>query len=221
MLTLKQIVIRLFLSILLSGLIGIDRESTKKPAGLRTHVLVCVGSTLVMLLSIFIFEQYSYRSNIQPDRLGAQVISGIGFLGAGTIIREGSTIRGLTTAAGLWAVACIGLAVGAGFYTGSILATILVLVTLIFFSNLEKHINNKNYYLVLIVTSDNNPGQLGRIGKAIGDLGINISNIELEKENENVVNIRILVKMPNQNLKYKLINLIANQPGVIEVVEKN
>jgi len=129
-----ELLIRLTLACLLGGLIGIERERLGHPAGFRTHILVCIGSTLVMLCNIFIYEQYKTYANIDPARMGAQVISGIGFLGAGTILKEGVTVKGLTTAASLWSVACIGLAVGLGFYTGSIFATILVLITLVVFS---------------------------------------------------------------------------------------
>ena len=107
-----ELLVRLALGCLLGGLIGIEREKNRHPAGFRTHILVCVGATLIMLCNIYIFEEYKSYANIDPARLGAQVISGIGFLGAGTILKEGVTVKGLTTAASLWSVAGIGLAVG-------------------------------------------------------------------------------------------------------------
>lgn len=135
MLGVKDIVIRLILSVLLSSIIGLDRESINKPAGLRTHVLVSLTSTLIMLLSLYLSDIYS-TGYYYSDRLASQVISGIGFLGAGTILRrDKGIITGLTTAASLWAVAAIGLAVGAGFYIGAVLTTGLVIVTLILFQN--------------------------------------------------------------------------------------
>src|SRR5690606_893530 len=109
---------------LLGGLIGIEREIGNRPAGFRTHTLVCIGSSLVMLTSEFLIGAYADISIPDPARLGAQVISGIGFLGAGTIIKDGSRVRGLTTAASLWVVACIGIAIGAGFYWGAIVAAV-------------------------------------------------------------------------------------------------
>ena len=118
---------RLVLAALLGGAIGYERQHSHRPAGMRTHVLVAVASALVMCTS-----EYVTRNTGGSDimRLGAQVISGIGFLGAGTILREGFSIKGLTTAASLWAVACIGLAVGIGFWPGALVATAVIFLTL-------------------------------------------------------------------------------------------
>lgn len=220
MLSTNQIVLRLALSIVLSGLIGIERESIKRPAGFRTHILVCVGSTLVMLTSLYIFNIYKYETALQPDRLGAQIISGIGFLGAGTIIRQGSSVKGLTTAAGLWAVACIGISVGVGFYLGAIITTILVLITLIAFGKVEKHIRTKRNYMSMRIVSSNRPGQLGRICKTIGETGASITSIELDSEEEETVIINMILRIPDSTIKYDLMNRIGNEDGVIEVSEK-
>jgi len=221
MLTATQIVIRLLLSIVLSGLIGMERESIKRPAGFRTHILVCVGSTLVMLTSIHIFNSYINLTSLQPDRLGAQVISGIGFLGAGTILKEGNTVKGLTTAAGLWAVACIGIAVGAGFYIGAVLTTFFVLITLILFASVDKHIKNKRNYINIKIVSSNKPGQLGKIGQIMGQMGVSIVNIELDSDNDDIVLMNMSVKIPNQSVKLELLNEIGKQEGILEVSQKN
>ena len=125
-----DIVIRLLLAMLLGGLVGLEREAAGKAAGLRTHHLVCVGSALVMMTSIFLFETYKGQAEVDPSRLAAQVISGIGFLGAGTIIQSGANVKGLTTAASLWAVATVGLAVGCGFIKAASLVTVIMLVGL-------------------------------------------------------------------------------------------
>lgn len=127
-----HILIRLLVSMLLGGLIGWERERSSHAAGLRTHILVCVGSTLIMLLSVYGFSEFVNETNVRidPARLATAVISGIGFLGAGTILFTGKAITGLTTAASLWVVAAIGLAIGAGFYFASITATVLVLLNL-------------------------------------------------------------------------------------------
>lgn len=127
-------ILKIFIAVLVGGLIGAERESTKRPAGLRTHILVCVASTMVMDINLMIAQQYI---TADPMRLGAQVISGMGFLGAGTIIKEGPTVKGLTTAAGLWAVACLGLVIGAGFYLMALFASLVMLITLKTFSQLE------------------------------------------------------------------------------------
>ncbi|SCG83408.1 putative protein yhiD [Proteiniborus sp. DW1] len=221
MISIKEVVTRLILSVILSGIIGIERESIKRPAGLRTHILVCVGSTLVMLTSIFIFDMFKEQTSLQPDRLGAQVISGIGFLGAGTIIRQGDTVRGLTTAASLWAVACIGIAVGAGFYLGAIITVSLVLITLLSFSKFEKHIKLRRNYMNLKITAISKPGQLGKICKIIGDLGGHILNIELVPEDEQIEIVNLIIKIPNISLKNELISKLSDEDGVIDVQNRS
>ena len=147
-LTITDITIRLILSVVLSGIIGFEREHTNKPAGFRTHILVSIGATTVMISGLMMFRDYSGISNMDPSRLGAQVISGIGFLGAGTILREGSTVKGLTTAASMWAVGCIGLVVGGGYYELSIISTLTVFVTLKIFGKVQyKYDNTHEVYL--------------------------------------------------------------------------
>jgi len=118
---------RMCLAALLGGVIGYERQHSHRPAGLRTHMLVCVGAALVMCTSEYVALR---MGGSDVTRMGAQVISGIGFLGAGTIIREGFSIRGLTTAASLWAVSCVGLAAGIGFWSGALIATAVIYVTL-------------------------------------------------------------------------------------------
>src|SRR5690606_39922495 len=110
------------------------------PAGFRTHILVCLGSALIMLISIYGVSDFIKEENVRADpaRLAAQVVSGIGFLGAGTILRHGLTVSGLTTAASLWVVAGIGLAVGAGYMFGAVLTTILTLVSLELLNRMER-----------------------------------------------------------------------------------
>jgi putative Mg2+ transporter-C (MgtC) family protein len=116
---------------ILGGVIGFERERhNKRIAGFRTHILVSVGSALIMLTSIYIFEAYGKITPADPARIAAGVITGIGFLGAGTIIRSGESVKGLTTAASLWTVSGIGLAVGCGFYSAGCVAAVIVLATL-------------------------------------------------------------------------------------------
>ena len=124
----------------IGGLIGWERENTHRPAGLRTHMLVSVGACVVMQLGAYNSTHIAAQFNIDPSRLGAQVISGIGFLGAGTIIKEGTTIKGLTTAASLWVVACLGLTIGAGAYILAIVGSLSVLITLTVFEHASSFI---------------------------------------------------------------------------------
>lgn len=137
MVTDLQIITRLSVVVLLSGLVGLERQVHRHTAGLRTHILVSLGSCLIMLTSMYVFDIYRNMAQLDPTRIAAGVITGIGFLGAGNIIREGEVVRGLTTAASLWVVAAIGLAVGCGFYIASVFTTLLTLVVLFVFGQLE------------------------------------------------------------------------------------
>jgi putative Mg2+ transporter-C (MgtC) family protein len=143
MLTDAQILLRLVLSWILSGLIGLERQVHRRSAGLRTHILVSLGSCLIMLTSLYVFDIYKNQTGMDPARIAAGVITGIGFLGAGTIIREREGIKGLTTAASLWVVAGIGLAVGCGFYRAAIYATALTLIALVFLRYIENMVLGK------------------------------------------------------------------------------
>ena len=138
-----EIIIRLVLSLILSGLIGLERQMHRRTAGLRTHILVSLGSCLIMLTSLYIFDIYKNEVPLDPARIAAGVITGIGFLGAGTIIREREGVKGLTTAASLWVVAGIGLATGCGFYKAALFTTILALLTLFFLKYIERIIFSK------------------------------------------------------------------------------
>ena len=124
---LAEVALKLGLALVCGGLLGIERGRKKRPAGFRTYMLVCIGATLVMMTNDYISTMYQTGD---PSRMGAQVISGIGFLGAGTILREGFSVKGLTTAASLWAVSCIGIAVGSGFIVGGLVATFVIYLTL-------------------------------------------------------------------------------------------
>jgi putative Mg2+ transporter-C (MgtC) family protein len=135
-----ELVSRLILAAALGSVIGVERERLSWAAGLRTHMLVCVGSALIMIVSAFGFADVLGAQNVvlDPSRMAAQVVSGIGFLGAGSILLRGEIVRGLTTAASLWSVAAIGLAVGGGMYTASIAATVIILIILAGIKPLER-----------------------------------------------------------------------------------
>lgn len=150
-----HLMLRLLLSVLLGGLIGFERERKNHAAGLRTHTLVCLGSCLIMVLSIYGFSEFAdqYGVNRDPARLAAQAITGIGFLGAGTILFTGKSITGLTTAASLWVVMAIGLAVGAGFYLGAAFSVFLGLAVLWGLNVVEKRYVAHPREFVFVVTA--------------------------------------------------------------------
>jgi len=135
-LSLLSILVRMLLAVLCGSIIGIEREFKRRPAGFRTHILICMGAAMTTLTSEFLMLEMHYTADI--GRLGAQVIAGIGFIGAGTIIvTRHQRVKGLTTAAGLWAVAIVGLAIGSGFYEGALVATGLILSAELLFAKLE------------------------------------------------------------------------------------
>lgn len=134
-----DIILRLVCALIVGTVIGTEREYTHRPAGMRTHMLVSLGACVVMIIGQLIFVQYhSYGATPDPARMAAQVITGVGFLGAGTIMKEGPTVKGLTTAASLWATACLGLAAGAGFYIVALTGMIFIFVTLTIFEVIQK-----------------------------------------------------------------------------------
>ena len=138
-----QIIMRLVLAVVLGGLLGLERQMRRHPAGLRTHILVCLGACLIMLTSLYVFDIYYNSVSLDPTRIAAGVITGIGFLGAGAIIRDREGVKGLTTAASLWVVAAIGLAVGCGFYSAAMTATVLAIVVLYFLKYIENSVFGK------------------------------------------------------------------------------
>lgn len=131
---------KLLLGLVLGALVGLERRQKGQIAGMRTFALICMGATLAMIVSIYIPEEYLGLKNGDPGRIAAQVISGIGFLGAGAIIQSKGSVRGLTTAAGIWMTACLGLAVGAGMYLVAVIAGVLVLIVLRLFELWEKRL---------------------------------------------------------------------------------
>ncbi len=194
-----EIIFKLTLACILGGLIGLERESLNRPAGFRTYTLVCVGSALAMVVSIDMYYQFYKTVNADPGRIAAQVVSGIGFLGAGTIMKEGASVRGLTTAAGLWVVACIGLAVGAGMYVPAIATTILILFVLIYFFQIEQKFTGMRLYKGILMVVDDQPGQVGIIGSVLGDMGVLIKNIDLNRtEIEDQLEVELLLQLPQE-----------------------
>ncbi len=183
-----EICLRLVLSCIMGGIIGYERQMRHKSAGLRTNMLVCLGSCLIMLLSQTLYDQVEGRTNADPARLAAQVVSGIGFLGAGAIMKEGLTVTGLTTAACLWVVAGVGLAVGAGFYLSAGVTTGIVFIILGNLSRLDMWVDH-THMLSLSVHTVDQPGQIMRISACLEDLhlrarGVKVKTDEDEAEEE-------------------------------------
>lgn len=218
-----EIAWRLFLAGVLGGIVGWERERDNHPAGFRTHILVSLGSALIMLISIYGFSPFMNEPQVRfdPARLSAQVVSGIGFLGAGTILRHRFSVTGLTTAASLWVVSGIGLAVGAGFTFGAMIATLLVLISLELLNRIESLlIRKRKLYIVQIEVRDES-GKLGELVSLIANKGGHIRKVDIEeKKDGNLIPrlcIRIQVRVPPSLNMAELVEEVHQVDGVYAV----
>lgn len=177
-----QWALRLLAACVLAGAIGYEREfASHKPAGFRTHILVGLGAALVMMTSEYAMRMFP-AVNVDPTRIGAQVVSGIGFLGAGAILRSGFTVKGLTTAASLWAVACVGLACGIGFYSGALLATALVLTVLTLLKLFEEKLERRGRETEFHIEARSGVIVVGEIQRILGQNGCNVRELHVEDD---------------------------------------
>ncbi len=178
-LNLVSILFRIFLSVMIGGFLGMERGKKNRPAGLRTYILVCLGSALVMMTNQYVYLTYQTGD---PMRLGAQVISGVGFLGAGTIILTGrNKIMGITTAAGLWAAACGGLAIGVGFYEGAVLGGIVIAFTVSGMLRFDIWLRKKSKYLELYVEYNAEKGAFSGFLQYAREHQFEVKNIQISK----------------------------------------
>lgn len=212
------VLFRLILSAVLSGIVGFEREFHGRAAGFRTHILLCLGSALVMLTSIHIFDVYVSKVPCDPARIAAGVVTGIGFLGAGAIIQTRASIRGLTTAASLWVVAGIGLAVGSGLYFGAILATFLTVVALFFFSRLEHAMIRRDWYKTIAVETGAGADQLRSIREVLAEHDADITDFGTEKTGEaGMMVLKLGVKLKTGRNDEELVRDISGLEGVKSV----
>lgn len=214
-----SVLFRLASAVICGGIIGFDRGRKRRPAGFRTHMIVCLGAALTMLISQHLFYR-GYTTDL--SRLGAQVVSGIGFLGAGTIIVTGrQQIKGLTTAAGLWASACMGLAIGAGFYFGALVGFVLILFTITVLSYIEGKLiasaRNMNIYVEYTSSAD-----VGVVIDGIKKLDVKIFDIEIRRAKSadgTYPNSIISLKLPKGMPHAVLMAEVASTAGVRSVEE--
>lgn len=179
-LNMVSMILRIVLAILIGGIIGMDRGKKHSPAGLRTNILVCLGATMVMMTNQYVYATYHVSD---PVRLGAQVISGIGFLGAGTIMVTGKTqIKGLTTAAGLWTAACSGLAIGIGFYEGAILGSFAILFTISGLCRFDNWVHKHSKYIEVYIEYSENRSSFTEFLQYIKDNNFVVVHIQTSRE---------------------------------------
>lgn len=213
-----HIIFRILLAACFGALIGLEREHAHRPAGLRTHILVCVGACLVMLTSEFVYKQYhQFSPNMDVTRLGAQVISGIGFLGAGTIIRNGSSVKGLTTAASIWVVACIGLATGIGYYFGATVATIIIFLCLAYIKNFFTFYDNKKVALSIILSEESVSNVVNNVEKKFFENSIKLEHMSIKQKNEKDSEIFFNLSMNDSVNPTSIFNEIYALPGIVSI----
>ena len=219
-----ELIFRLILATVLGGIVGIERGSGDRPAGFRTHILVCAGSALLMLISMYGFDDYNEGIGVAKTRdsarIAAQVVSGIGFLGAGTIMHEGVTVRGLTTAASLWMIAAIGLATGAGMYVLSIVSTIIMMITLVTFHSWEKRFagSSKNARKFIRVVANNEPGIITCITSYLTENGIAVKTLNVKNNSrKNEIVLELYLKVSKENDCGDIIRGMQSIAGIISL----
>ncbi len=223
--------LRLGVAMFCGGVIGLERGRKRRPAGFRTHMLVCIGAALAMLTSQYLsmmvlshwHEIVSFDGQINTDasRLGAQVINGIGFLGAGTIIVTGrQEVKGLTTAAGLWASACMGLCIGAGFVEGAFVGCVLISLTIIVFSRLERVIVSRTRNINLFLEFEH-VDDLGKIISTIKEQDIRIFDVDVRKngEKQTLPSAVFSIRLPKRMRHTKVMTVLAGVEGIRTIEE--
>lgn len=215
-----QAIVKLFLGFLLAGLIGLERSSWSKPAGFRTHALLGLSAVLIMLCGEYMSRIYP---DMDPSRIPAQLLSGIGFLGAGTILRDGFNVKGLTTAAGLLTVTCIGLSIGAGFYLGGIATTFIAYIILSYSYKISEKLDHFDIMELNLKIEGEVEDTINKIQEIISENEIEIKNLKkLDKEDEEDFDMVELVLQyhKNINVKNKIISKISLLKNIKEVVEE-
>ena len=212
--TYLSIVIRIVAAFLLGGILGWEREIKNRAAGLRTYMLVCVGACMIMLTNQYIYQYYGVGD---PVRMGAQVVSGIGFLGAGTIVvTQRNKIKGLTTAAGLWASAAVGLTLGIGFYEAAFVGALLIIVILSIMHRLDSRIRKKVRQMELYVEVENGVS-IGKLAKSIRRQGVQIESIQIDRDYAMDSTLRALlisIQTPKKTGRDELMALLEQIEGV-------
>lgn len=207
---------RLALSALLGGLVGVEREMHHQPAGLRTHMIVSLGACLMMMVSIHMGDLSANRSD--PGRIAAQVVAGVGFLGAGAIMRSGLSVRGLTTAACLWTVAGIGLAAGCGYWKAATLTTVFVLVATYVFQKLEIRISKGRYLRKFVVYAQESASLVASLEGILQKSGSAIREVDIQRNIlEKKMQVTITASCPEDHDVDKMSRAFSDLPEVERV----
>ena len=217
--TYLAVALRILAAVIIGGLLGIERGMKNRAAGLRTYMLVCVGACLIMLTNQFIFQSYGTGD---PVRMGAQVVSGIGFLGAGTIIvTHRSQIKGLTTAAGLWSAAGVGLALGIGFYEAAIVGGVAIFVVMTLMQKMDDKMRSKTRTIELYFELAEGVS-LGDFLRHVRELKFDVGDVQRERDSETESNVRAYVavmKAPKRQKHLQILEQLQQIPGVVYLDE--
>lgn len=216
---LASISLRIVLAMVIGGILGLERGRKKRPAGFRTYMLVSLGSALVMMTNQYVYYAFD---NADPVRMGAQVISGIGFLGAGTIIVTGrNQVKGITTAAGLWTAACSGLAIGIGFYEGALLGGVAIFIIMAYMQRLDAFVHSRAATIELYIEFDNREYQFSQFIEYARDNGFVISDVQISKNKlakESLCAV-LDVKSTQRRTHTEMVELLSESPGVVHLEE--
>jgi len=211
-----QIILRILVGALLGAVIGFERERDSQPAGLRTHMILVVGATLAMVLSVnlgYLFARPGTPAD--PARLAAQVISGIGFLGAGAILRYGFNVKGLTTATSLWTMAIVGMAVGAGYYLVGVFTTALMLVVLALLNVIEKRFVRKPISRFITIQADYRKGVVKSIRQIVQDFSEDLVSFNIQKHVKNKrLRIQVMTRISRDQKLEELVETLSDVEGV-------
>lgn len=220
-----SVVLRVVLAIVIGGIIGLERGRKNRPAGFRTYILVCVGAALVMMTNQYVYKTYNVSD---PVRLGAQVISGIGFLGAGTIVLTGKNqIKGLTTAASLWTAACSGLAIGIGFYEGAILGGVAIVFTVSGLQKFDNWLHRNSKYLEVYIEYNEAKNAFSEFIQYAKENQFEIMNVQVsrdevfskEKGKQRIVSYILTVKSNVKRNHAEMIDVLMQAKGAQYIEE--
>lgn len=212
----KEIIYRLLLAALLGAVVGLERELNDQPAGLRTHMILVIGAALAMVLSVnlgYIFARPGTPAD--PARLAAQVISGIGFLGAGAILRFGYNVKGLTTATSLWTMAIVGMAVGAGYYLIGIITTAIILIVLVLLHMLKSKLVHSGVTKFLTIEASYSKGIIRKIRSTINNISETVTSLTIQRSIKNKrIRVQVIAQYSLENQFEDLLDTLSDIEGV-------
>ena len=212
------VLVRLLLAAIFGGLLGFERARKMRAAGLRTYMLVCIGACIAMMTGQFLMEAYGAGD---PGRIAAQVVSGIGFLGAGTIMMSGyHRVKGLTTAAGLWVAGCLGVAIGAGFYIGSVIMLVIIVVSMLFGERFQDRFMEKSGRIRLFVLFEDADSMRDFLVH-LRESGLGISEFENAQTVGHSISANFVLKLQNhhRSLRAQVLEDLNKRPGVAFLYE--